>query len=72
MRDKYGVKPDRYCYPDSTVLINQLNILDEELLEKAEIEFSSARAGEYQPLFEPFDLNHFQAVHYQLFQDIYD
>ncbi len=72
MRDKYGVKPDRYCYPDSTVLINRLNILDEALLEKAETEFSSARAAEYQPTFELFDLNHFQAVHYQLFQDIYD
>lgn len=38
MRDKYGVEQDSYCYPDSTVLINLLNIQNESLLEEAEIE----------------------------------
>ncbi|KGK21065.1 hypothetical protein BOO29_12305 [Vibrio navarrensis] len=32
MRDKYGVAQDHYCYPDSTTLINLLNIRDSEEL----------------------------------------
>jgi len=71
MRDKYGVEQDSYCYPDSTVLINLLNIQNESLLEEAEIEFSLARAAEYKPSFEQFDLTHLKNIHYQLFHDLY-
>lgn len=40
MVDKYGVGQDPYCYPDSDVLRNLLNIDDEERLQKAERELS--------------------------------
>jgi len=65
MPDKYGVEHDLYCYPDSPVLINFLNIRNEALLEEAETEFSLVRASEYQPSFEVFDLNHL--IHWMLF-----
>ncbi len=71
MRDKYGVEQDLYCYPNSTVLVNLLNIQNENLLEEAETEFSLIRASEYLPSFEQFDLNLLKAIHHHLFQDLY-
>ena len=39
-RDKYGTGQDPYCYPNSDILINSLNIQDEALLEEAERDIS--------------------------------
>ena len=39
-RDKYGTGQDPYCYPNSDILINSLNIHDEALLEEAERDIS--------------------------------
>ena len=36
MIDKYGTEQDPYCYPNSQVLKNLLDIKDENTLEKAE------------------------------------
>lgn len=47
MRDKYGAGQDPYCYPDSDVLVNKLNIRDEETLVAAEIEFTTLRYKSY-------------------------
>ena len=66
MRDKYGAQNDIYCYPDSSVLINRLNITDPHELEIAEIEFSMARAEEYEPSFNCFDLTHLKNIHFHL------
>ncbi len=72
MRDKYGAQNDIYCYPDSSVLINRLSITDPHELEIAEIEFSMARAEEYEPSFNCFDLPHLKNIHFHLFQDMFD
>ena len=45
-RDKYGTGPDPYCYPDSDILLNTLNIRDDRLLEEAEREISTLCANE--------------------------
>lgn len=47
MRDKYGADQDKYCYSNSDVLSNRLNILDSDELEKAEVEFTSYRYLSY-------------------------
>ena len=47
MRDKYGVSQDNYCYPNSDVLKNKLNILDYTTLEDAELAFTAVRYSEY-------------------------
>jgi cell filamentation protein len=46
MRDKYGVSHDSYCYPDSEVLQNKLNIQDYDNLVEAELAFTAIRYSE--------------------------
>ena len=41
MRDKYGVAHDKYCYPNSDVLKNLLDIQDSSTLDEAEAEFTA-------------------------------
>lgn len=75
MRDKYGVGQDPYCYPDSDVLVNKLNIRDEETLAAAEIEFTTLRYKSYTSttsVIQEFTLEHLQRLHLCLFQDVYD
>jgi cell filamentation protein len=47
MRDKYGVAHDKYCYPNSDVLINLSDIRDSNLLDEAEVEFTAERYRTY-------------------------
>ena len=74
MRDKYGVANDKYCYPNSDVLINLLDIRDQELLDQAETEFTAERYRTYTPtqhtIFD-FSFNHLKSLHHHLFQDLY-
>ncbi|MCG9732317.1 Fic family protein [Shewanella sp. Isolate13] len=75
MRDKYGVIQDSYCYPESYVLINKLNIINNVELAEAELEFTAFRYSEYSSnitSLSEFDLNHFKSLHFHLFQDVYD
>ncbi|PHS14368.1 MAG: cell filamentation protein Fic, partial [Kangiella sp.] len=44
MQDKYGVQQDIYCYSETSILKNKLNIHCDEKLELAEVEFTLARA----------------------------
>lgn len=37
MRDKYGVSQDSYCYKNSDVLVNKLNIENHDSLAEAEL-----------------------------------
>ena len=72
---KYGVGQDPYCYPNSDVLVNKLNIRDEDALAAAEIEFSTLRFKSYRSAIsniEDFTLEHLQRLHLHLFQDVYD
>jgi cell filamentation protein len=71
--DKYGIGQDkRYCYPGTNILINKLGLVDEGALEAAEIELTQARIEHYEPDFDDISLPALRAIHFHLFQDIYD
>lgn len=75
MRDKYGVTQDKYCYPDSDVLVNLLNIRDANKLADAEAEFTAHRYITYQSSIQAlsdFSLDHLKHLHHHLFQDLYE
>lgn len=63
-----------YCYPDSDVLINKLNIREQEKLHTFERKLTMLRLLELidQPLEGKFDFNHLKKIHRYIFQDIYD
>ncbi len=66
--------PDnRYCYPDTKVLINKLNIKDANQLFEAEKELTSIRLRELQdsPIKGKFDFKHLKDIHKYIFQDLY-
>ena len=67
----YDAIDDPYTYENSTVLINKLDLREQTALDAFEAEISSARADE--PLPEGnLDFTHYKAVHYHLFQDVYE
>ena len=71
--DKYGTSGDtRYCYANSNVLKNKLDIRDAQILEQAELELSdyASRLIEYEE--PPYHLKYLQKIHYTLFSDLYD
>jgi cell filamentation protein len=75
MRDKYGVAHDNYCFPDSDVLINLLDIRDSEKLKEAEAEFTAERYRTYEPAnqsLSDFSFEHLKHLHHHLFQDLYE
>jgi cell filamentation protein len=75
MQSKYGAGQDRYCYPNSYVLINLLDIRDADELELVEAEFTLSRYLEFSSTttsIEQFTFSHFKRLHHHLFQDIYD
>lgn len=74
MRDKYGAYHDRYCYPDSDVLTNLLNLRDGDELAEAEIAITAERYRTYQSeltSIDQFTFSHLQHLHFYLFQDLY-
>lgn len=76
MRDySYSYQWDReYCYPESNVLINKLNIQDADTLHIAEREITSLRlaAAKMQPIKGKFDMKHLQKIHGYVFGDVYE
>ena len=73
MTDKYGMGQDRqYCCPGSDVLINKLGLTDAAALEAAEIELTQARIDQFEPDFDDISLPALRAIHFHLFQDLYD
>jgi len=62
-----------YCYPNSSVLENKLNITDEKELYEAEREITTSKIYILQEHFVKgnFDLKHLQAIHKFIFCDIY-
>ncbi|WP_441003414.1 Fic/DOC family protein [Pseudocolwellia agarivorans] len=75
MLNKYNVSQDSYCYPDSSILINKLNIIDHSQLLEAELEFTAFRYSEYSSnitSLSEFNLSHLKQLHRHLFQDVYD
>ena len=59
-----------YCYPNSSVLENKLNITDEKELYEAEREITTSKIYILQEYFVKgnFDLRHLQAIHKFIFQ----
>lgn len=62
-----------YCYPESNVLKNKLNIRDAEHLQKAERILVSLRLNDLleEPVLGRFDLMHLRKIHHYLFRDVY-
>lgn len=65
---------DKYCYPDSEVLVNKLELHDENELFNAEVKLTSLRLLELQkkPVTGSFDFDHLKKIHAYIFQDLYD
>lgn len=63
-----------YCYPDSDVLINKLNIKEQEKLYIFERKLTMLRLLELidKPIKGNFDFEHLQSIHRYIFQDIYE
>ena len=62
---------DRYCYPGTFVLRNLLELENSEQLDIAERGLVLRRFNEGAPSGR-FDLKHLRAIHFHLFQDVYD
>lgn len=62
-----------YCYPNSNVLINKLNIKTHDELVAAEREITSLKiaVAKSQPIEGNFDLEHLKKIHEFIFEDIY-
>lgn len=70
--DKYDASNDHYCYPDSSVLKNKLNIKNAAILELAERDITNLTIDKvfYAP--PPYNIHYFQKLHALLFSDLYD
>ncbi len=76
MEDKYKysyVNDGTYCYPNTDILINKLNIKDDQVLFDMERKLVSLRVDELidTPIKGSFDFKHLKSIHNFLFQDIY-
>ncbi len=64
----------KYCYPNSDVLINKLDIRDLDKLHHFERKLTMLRLLELldNPITGNFDFKHLQKIHGYIFQDIYE
>lgn len=62
-----------YCYPDTSILINRLDIHDKDKLLTAETSLVAVRLYQLQknPICGSFDYNHLCRIHHYIFQDLY-
>ena len=67
------MQDNTYCYPDSDVLINLLNITDKKELFETESELTAIRLKELQknPIKGKYDFTHLKKIHKYIFQDLY-
>lgn len=77
MPDKYYYDyewDEKYCYPNSYVLKNKLNILDSAALNVAEREITAMKILflKKNMVKGNFDLKHLQKIHFAIFSDIYN
>lgn len=66
----YDAVADQYCYPNTTILKNLLDLRVQFQLDAYELEVSTLRAAEPLPSGQ-FSIRHYQAIHRHLFQDVY-
>ena len=73
MDELYEARNSIYCYPDSNVLVNKLNIKDNKKLEKAEKMVVLAKLYDLRQnkLVGDFDKAHIINIHKYLFEDLY-
>ena len=71
--DVYTITQSIYCYPDSNVLKNKLNIRDNRLLKTAEEEITLIKQMELlkNPIKGNFSKAHLMNIHKFIFEDIY-
>ena len=71
--DVYTTTQSIYCYPDSNVLKNKLNIRDNKLLKTAEEEITLIKQMELlkNPIKGNFSKSHLMNIHKFIFEDIY-
>jgi len=64
----------KYCYPETDILINKLDIREHRKLFEAEKELTFIRLQELQsePIRGNFDFAHLLTIHKYIFQDIYE
>ena len=70
--DKYGTGRDPYCYRDSDVLCNVLNIENSADLEEAEKALTALAALQIELKPPPYDLDYLKTIHQYLFDDLYE
>mgnify|MGYP003308303743 CR=1 FL=1 len=73
MSDFYEARNSVYCYKDSNILKNKLDIKDSNLLEDIERKLVIAKLFELRQNTKigKFDIEHFVGIHRYLFEDIY-
>lgn len=69
---KYTANTDTYCYHKSNVLMNKLNITNNDMLEKAELEITSYKASEVEFSPPPYDMQYWKNIHKSLFYELYE
>ena len=71
--DVYTTVQSMYCYPDTDVLINKLDIRDKAKLKQAEEEFTAVKqmALLQEPIKGRFTKTHLFRIHRFLFEDVY-
>lgn len=71
--DLYENRHSIYCYPNTNILINKLNIKDIELLQKYEAKITAAKllSLRQKGIIGNFDVKHVKDIHLYLFEDIY-
>lgn len=73
MKELYQNRNSKYCYPDSDVLINQLNIKNTKDLQYYEAKITAAKSLDLRQkgITGNFDKKHYLQIHQYLFEDIY-
>lgn len=73
MKERYRDKNSNYCYENSNILVNKLNIKDEKELQKYEAKITAAKllGLRQKGVTGKFDVKHFISIHTYLFEDIY-
>jgi len=69
---KYGTGNDPYCYDNTDVLINKLDINEATILEQAETEISEISSATIDFSSPPYSFIYLQKIHETLFGDLYD
>ena len=72
-KDVYEERNSSYCYENTNTLINKLDIRDSKVLQKYEAKITAAKllALMQKGIIGNFDVNHINAIHKYLFEDIY-